>query len=87
MTSIWLTHAAEVCDADGPTGRYVEVVAGEVRDYGGNVLYAGTADACVRKRTRYRTPTRLVPTETRPVAGHVAGADVTWSYAGPTRGA
>lgn len=83
IASIWLTHAAEVCDATGPTGRLVSVVAGEVRDYGGNVLFAGPADKCVRKRAGYRIPTRLVPTETRPVAGDVAGADTTWSYAAP----
>jgi len=76
MTAIHLTHAAELYATDGPTGDHVEVLRGEVQDYGGNVLFAGTADECVAQK--HRIPTRRVPTEWRKVAGEVAGADHTW---------
>jgi hypothetical protein len=75
MTAVHLTHAAELWTAEGATGRHVEVIRGEVRDHGGNVLFAGTAEECVAKS--YRVPTRLVPTEWREV-GEVAGADHQW---------
>ena len=76
MTTTYLTHAAELYATDGPTGEHVEVLRGQVEDYGGNVLFAGTADECVAKK--FRVPTRRVPTEWRKVAGDVAGADYTW---------
>lgn len=80
MTAVYLNHAAEIWSADptaaGPTGRFAEVLRGEVQDHGGNVLFAGTADECVAQR--YQIPTRLVPTEWREVAGEVAGADHHW---------
>lgn len=82
MTTFHLTHAAELCNLTGPTGEFVEVVRGEVRDHGGSVLFAGTADECVAERRGWRVPTRLVPTEWRRVSGEVGGADYTWSYAG-----
>lgn len=63
MTAIHLAHAAEIFTAAGPTGNVAEVLRGEVRDYGGNVLFAGTADECVANRATWRIPTRLVPTE------------------------
>lgn len=74
-------HAAEVCDRNGPTGRFVIVTRGEIQDHGGNVLFRGTAAECVRARIGWRVPTVLVPTETRePADGEVSGADNTWSY-------
>lgn len=76
MTTIYLTHAAEIYALDGPTGEHAEVVRGEVRDHGGNVLFAGTADECVEQK--FRIPTRLVPTEWNRVEGEVAGADHLW---------
>jgi hypothetical protein len=78
MSSFHLTHAAEIYAHDGPTGDFAEVIAGQVQDNGGNVLFAGSADACVRERAGYRIPTRLVPTEWRRVAGEVSGADHQW---------
>lgn len=77
-TSYHLTHAAELCSTAGPTGRFVEVLAGEVRDHGGNVLFSGTADECVAQQFLF--PVRFVPTEWRDVPGEVAGADHTWQW-------
>lgn len=81
-TTYYLTHAAELYSDKpgdmGPTGDHVEVVCGEVRDYGGVVLFAGTADECVAERAKYRIPTRLTPTEWKPAPGEVSGADHTW---------
>lgn len=79
-TGIHLTHAAELWtdgDNPGPTGRYVEVLAGEVRDYGGNLLFAGSADECVTAATG-TTPTRLVPTKWLAVAADYVEADNVW---------
>ena len=58
-------HACEIFSADGPTGRFAEVLAGEVQDYGANVLFAGTPDECVAAQRRMRVPSILVPTVTR----------------------
>ena len=83
--AVHVRHAAEVYGKEGPTGRFVEVLEGEVHDYGGNVLFAGGADECAERASRLVPPVRLVPTKTRDagedageVAGEVAGADVTW---------
>ncbi len=71
--ALWLKHAAEVWAGmpdPGPTGDYAEVTAGEVRDEGGNVLFSGTADDCVREKRRLgrlAIKARLVPTEWRNV--------------------
>jgi len=78
-TTLWLKHAAEVVNNEGPTGNFVEVLTGEVQDYGGNVLFAGSADECVAEK--WRIPTRLVPKTTRKVNAEVAGADHLWGYA------
>lgn len=81
-TAIYLTHACEIWVDGGdwrfskPTGRYVEVLAGEVRDFGGNTLFAGTADECAA--TKWRVSAVLVPTDWRPVAGTVAGCKHQW---------
>ncbi len=83
-TAYHLTHAAEIygpatsLDNAGPTGEWAEVTAGEVRDYGGNVLFSGTADECVRERAEWRIPTRLVPTAWEKFAGDVCGCDHEW---------
>lgn len=77
-TTKHLTHAAEIYTDAGPTGEHAEVFAGEVRDYGGNVHFAGTADACVEFAAGMRLPHRLVPTEWLAVDGDVCGADHTW---------
>lgn len=70
----YLKHAAEIWATSGshpgPTGRFAEVIRGEVQDRGGNVLFSGTADECAAKS--FRVPVRLVPTEWRD-----AGDDVT----------
>lgn len=76
--TIHLTHAAEIYTREGSTGRFAEVVRGEVRDHGGNILFAGTADECVANRGEWRIPVVLVATELRAVAGEVSGADHTW---------
>jgi len=83
-TAIHLTHACEIWSEgndwqfSGPTGKYAEVLAGEVRDFGGNTLFAGTADECVA--TKWRVSTVLTPTDWRPVAGTVAGCDHQWGW-------
>lgn len=61
MNATHLDHAAEVYANDGPTGSLVEVIRGDVRDYGNNVLFSGSAEECVSKK--FRVQTRLVPTE------------------------
>ena len=80
MTAIHLTHAAELHAVDGPTGRHVEVIRGELHDAGGNVLFAGTADECVEKVESFRLVTSLVPTEWQkvPEGTQVAGATHLW---------
>lgn len=77
-TAIYLTHACEIWSDDtlGPTGKYAEVLAGEVRDFGGNTLFAGTADECAA--TSWRVSAVMVPTDWRPVAGTVAGCKHQW---------
>lgn len=70
-------HAAEMWTAEGAIGNHVEVLAGEVRDYGGNMLFAGSADDCVYQAGLWELPTRLVPTEWREV-GEIVSADHTW---------
>ncbi len=77
-----MTHAAEIWFADpasaGPTGDHAEVIRGEVRDAGGNVLYAGPAGQCTIRAAKYIQPTTLVPTGWRRVEGEVSGATHTW---------
>lgn len=75
---LYVTHAAQVVTKEGPTGRYVEVLVGEVQDYGGNVLFHGTADECVE--AKFRVPTRLVPKAWRSAAVEIAGAEHTWAW-------
>lgn len=72
----FLKHAAELWSNDGPTGKHVEVVSGEIHDAGGNVLFVGTADECVAKR--FRVPTELVPTKWNTIEDDVVGAEHTW---------
>jgi hypothetical protein len=78
MNATHQTHAAEIYHLDGPTGDFAEVLRGDVRDHGGNVLFSGSADECVAEAASYRIPVRLVPTEWRRVAGEVVGADYHW---------
>ena len=70
-------HAAETCETDGPTGDWVEVVAGEIRDAGGNVLFAGTADECVTHQAGYVSGiyTERWPTKTVPLPGGTVECD------------
>ena len=77
-TATYLKNAAEIYTTAGPTGDFAEVVRGEVTDYGGNVLFSGTAGECIQYAHGLRVPYRLVPTEWRRVAGEVAGATNTW---------
>lgn len=58
-------HATELYDRHGPTGNCVTVLAGQVVDYGGNVLFSGTADECAEAQTRFRIATQLNPTKVR----------------------
>lgn len=58
-------HATELYDRHGPTGHFVTVLAGQVVDYGGNVLFEGTAAECAEAQTRFRIPTQLNPTKVR----------------------
>jgi hypothetical protein len=67
-------HATEIYSASGPTGRFARVLTGELRDAGGNVLFAGSAAACVQARRKWRSPTVLVPVTTECV-GTILGAD------------
>lgn len=80
--AVHLTHAAEIWSTDpgaaGPTGDFAMVVRGEVRDHGGNVLFAGTATECAFAQKRLRVPSRLCPTEWREVGCEVTGADYLW---------
>ncbi len=88
MNANYLNHAAELWTTTGPTGDHVEVIRGEVQDYGGNVLFAGTADECLEfdqpntgrnvRPDRGGKLTRLIPTEWRRVTGEVAGAKHQW---------
>jgi len=72
----YVKHAAELWVKDGPSGKHVDVIHGEVHDAGGNVLFAGPADQCAAKR--YRIPTSLVPTKWNAIAEEVVGADHVW---------
>jgi hypothetical protein len=78
----YLRHAAEIWSAApqdaGPTGRFAEVLRGQVQDAGGNVLFEGNADDCVAERAAFRGPAKLVPTDWREVNGDVVGADHSW---------
>lgn len=77
-----LRHATEIWSGRpqdaGPTGRFAEVLRGQIQDAGGNVLFEGSADACAVERDSYRVPTKLVPTEWRECIGEVVGADHSW---------
>jgi hypothetical protein len=80
-TGVHVPHAADIWvlgDYPGPTGQSAEVLAGEVQDHGGNVLFAGTADGCVAEQAKWRMPTRLVPTRWRLVDAEFVDADVMW---------
>jgi len=80
-TGRWIRHGAELWvlgPHPGPTGEYVAVTRGEVRDNGGNVLFAGAASRCVGFRRRCRVPTRLVPTQWVRSGPSVIRADHTW---------
>ena len=80
-TGVHLPHAADIWvngDVPAPTGQWAEVLEGEVRDYGGDVLFSGTADECVADRAKWRMPTRLVPTRWRRVDAEFVDADVLW---------
>jgi hypothetical protein len=68
---------SEVYREDGPTGQFVAVVSGVLVDAGGNILYEGSAEACERRRARYRIPTRLQPTRIGGVVEPTSG-DVLW---------
>lgn len=68
-TFIHVEHASEVWSSDpktpGPTGRFVEVLEGELQDYGGNVLVSGSAGFVHLRQSHLHGPTRLVPTKTK----------------------
>lgn len=74
----YLKHAAEIWTNGGPTGDFAEVLEGQLQDAGGNVLFSGSADACVAEKPSYRIPTKLVPTKWIKVVGDVADADHSW---------
>lgn len=74
----YLDHAVEIHSSTGPTGEFARVLRGEVRDAGGNVLFAGTADECHAYSLTLCTPTRLVPTSIDVPSRDVCGAAVTW---------
>jgi hypothetical protein len=88
-TKIHVAHAAELCvttgDWPGPSGEFVEVLAGELRDSGGNVLFEGSADDCVREKGKYtqgfRAGLRLCPTKWRRTENEICASDYSWSYA------
>ena len=79
-TANWLDHATEIYSETGPTGRFARVLEGKIEDYGGNVLYRGTAAKCAEYQLRLRLPHRLIPTQYEAVEGEVSGADLTWDY-------
>ena len=79
--AIHVSHASELCDNSGPTGELVEVLRGEIQDYGGNALFSGPADECVEEQKKYRIPTRRVPKEIKRHKEEIGGADNHWSYA------
>ena len=78
MRAVFLDHCAEVWSLGGPTGRFARVLSGEVRDAGGNVLFAGSADDCVAFGRRSVPHLRLVPVTWEPVPEEVAGATHNW---------
>ncbi|GIW81508.1 MAG: hypothetical protein KatS3mg105_3315 [Gemmatales bacterium] len=71
-------HVAEVWTNGGPTGEFVEVLEGEIQDYGGNTLFKGTADSVFRRQKRFRIPTVLVPTKWRRHQGWYVTGDNIW---------
>lgn len=77
MSAVHYDHAAEIWTNNAPTGRFARVLKGQVRDYGGNVIFSGTADECAAYAEKNR-PCRLVPTDWQDHGEEVAGADVTW---------
>ena len=73
--AIYLDNAAEIYTQEGPTGEFAEVTHGRVEDAGGNLLFSGTANQCVRQlRNRYGGERVLVPTAWKRVVGPVVGA-------------
>jgi hypothetical protein len=79
--NIYVRHCAEVIGLQGPTGELVEVLEGKIQDYGGNVLFSGTADECVKQEHRYRIPIRRIPTVVRHHLDTIAEADHHWTFA------
>lgn len=78
-TNSYIDHAAEIVAADGPTGDFAHVFAGEVRDAGGNVLFSGAPNDCVAFRAAWRAGvTHLVPTSWTVALGYVVQAGVYW---------
>jgi hypothetical protein len=79
---VHVPHAADIWatgDCPGPTGQWAEVLFGEVRDHGGNVLFSGTPDECVAVCKSWRGgPVRLVPAQWRRVDAEFVDAGVLW---------
>lgn len=78
MSEIYLDHAAELWTNQGPTGDYVQVLEGELRDAGGNVLFAGEADECARRQYEFRRATKVPTKWMRRPEDVIVGADHLW---------
>ncbi len=82
MTALHVANAAEVFGNEGPTGRFVEVIEGEIHDAGGNVLYSGTAGECREKLSSFvdgvRKSLSLVPTKVVHHKKEIGGSDCLW---------
>lgn len=83
IITAYATHAAELCANDGPTGEFVEVLAGEIRDAGGNILFAGTADECIAYQEQFidNNYRMRCPTSVKKSKVEISGSDFLWGYA------
>lgn len=61
MNAIHVTAICEIWTTEGPTGDFAEVLEGEVRDAGGNVLFSGAAVECVKEAAKYRIQVKCWP--------------------------
>lgn len=66
MAAVHVFAVCEIWEREGPTGDFAEVLEGEVRDAGGNVLFAGSAADCVSEAAKYRLRVQCWPTKVGP---------------------
>lgn len=76
----YVEHVAEIwaLGDPGPTGRFVRVLTGQMKDYRGNIIFSGTADECAREQRTWRFPTLLDPLTWEAVDGDVTSDGPQW---------